>query len=159
MPAETIEAAYQAQIAEVVGTLFRTMLETEIAPADVPQASGEMVTALVSFGGNWKGAFELECESTSALNFARRFLQCDDIAEFNEEVRDAVGELANVVAGNLKQILPLGTTLGAPSIVEGKDYKVRVCREHVIGSTGFSTDVGFLTVRLIGESKANGEMA
>jgi chemotaxis protein CheX len=154
MDSKQIEQAYHTQIGEFVSTLFTTMLSTEIAPAEIKAFTGSTITALVAFGGKWTGVFAMECDQPSALDFARRFLQCDDLEDPNE-VRDALGELANVVAGNLKQILPQGTTLAAPSIVEGTNYTIRICGEHIVGSTGFSTKDSSLIVRLIQDSKTS----
>jgi len=43
----------------------------------------------------------------------------------DEDVRDALGELANMLAGNLKSVLPSGVVLSMPSVIEGSDYSLR----------------------------------
>jgi len=118
-----MQAAYQTAVDEAVTSLFHTMLATDVVPAEPKDTHQETVTALIGFGGNWRGAFEFECGRPEALVFARRFMQAEDLTEFNEDVRDTVGELANVIAGNLKSVLPSGLTMSAPTIIEGKDYK------------------------------------
>jgi chemotaxis protein CheX len=149
-----IEQSYETQIDELVGSVFRTMLEADVATS--AQAHPDpAVTALIAFGGNWSGGFELRLDYQSAVALARAFLQTDDMNEFNDDVRDAIGELANVIAGNLKAILPLGTTLGAPSIVEGKDYAIRICGQHVVGSTSFASSLGSFDIRLVEDLKTN----
>jgi len=150
MPMQT---AYHAAVDEAVTSLFRTMLATEVAPAEHKDTHQETVTALVGFGGGWQGAFEFECGRPEAVAFAQRFMQADDLNEFNEDVRDTVGELANVIAGNLKSVLPAGITMSAPTIIEGKDYKITVCGEKLLDSATFSTDAGCFTVRLIEDPK------
>jgi chemotaxis protein CheX len=130
------------------------MLSTDVAPAEVKPHGGATLTALVAFGGKWHGAFALECDQPSALKFARRFLQCDDLEDPNE-VRDAIGELANVIAGNVKQILPPGTTLATPSMIEGTNYTIRVCGERTVGTAGFVSDDTSLIVRLIEDSTSS----
>jgi chemotaxis protein CheX len=149
-----IEQSYEEQIGEVVGSVFRTMLEADVSttPQELPDPS---VTALIAFGGKWSGGFELRLDYASAVTLAQRFLQADDMNEFNDDVRDAIGELANVIAGNLKAILPLGTTLGAPSIVEGKDYAIRICGQHVVGASSFASDLGSFDIRLVEDMKLN----
>lgn len=150
-----IETAYESEIGEIVGTLFRTMVGTEVSLAAPTSPDADTVTALIAFGGKWSGGFELICGRTSALTFAQRFLQSDELSEFNDDVRDALGELANVIAGNLKQALPPGTNMGAPTIVEGKDYVIRVQGQHVLGTTTFTSDAGSFAVRLIEDMKLN----
>ncbi len=153
MASTALQSAYQAAIDEAIANLFLTMLATEVAQIDEEPSHHEFVTALLGFGGTWKGAFAFECGRAQALAFARRFMQDDNLVEFNEDVRDTVGELANVIAGNLKSFLPAGVTMSPPTIIEGSDYKIRVCREKLVGSTAFSTDVGSFFVSLIEDSK------
>jgi len=149
-----IERSYGEQIDEVVGSVFRTMLEADVAatPQEHPDPA---VTALIAFGGKWSGGFELRLDYGSAVALARAFLQAEDMNEFNDDVRDAIGELANVIAGNLKAILPLGTTLGAPSIVEGKDYAIRICGQHIVGASSFASSLGSFDIRLVEDMKLN----
>jgi len=47
-------------------------------------------------------------------------------------VRDALGELANMLAGNLKSVLPSGVVLSMPSVIEGSDYSLRICGKRLI---------------------------
>lgn len=149
-----IEQSYEEQISELVTSVFSTMLEAEVSA--VPQEHPDpAVTALIAFGGNWHGGFELRLDYSSAVTLAQRFLQADDMSEFNDDVRDAIGELANVIAGNLKAILPLGTTLGAPSIVEGKDYAIRICGQHIVGASSFASSLGSFDIRLVEDMKQN----
>ena len=78
------------------------------------------------FAGTWKGDLVLECHWPQARCFAQRFLQTEDIDEFSEDIPSTVAELANIIAGNLKSVLPAGVSIGTPSIFEGKDYSIRV---------------------------------
>lgn len=47
-------------------------------------------------------------------------------ANQTEGARDSLGELCNVLAGNLKPLLPPGVGLSTPSVVKGADYSLRV---------------------------------
>jgi CheY-specific phosphatase CheX len=48
-------------------------------------------------------------------------------ATIDDDVRDALGELANMLAGNLKSVLPGGAVLSMPSVIEGSDYSLQIC--------------------------------
>ena len=39
-----------------------------------------------------------------------------------------MGELANMIGGNLKSVLPKGVTLSLPCVMEGKNYSFHVCK-------------------------------
>ena len=58
-------------------------------------------------------------------------------AAIDDDVRDVMGELANMVAGNLKSLLPRGVDLSMPSVVEGSDYALRVCGVNAVERTDF----------------------
>jgi CheY-specific phosphatase CheX len=49
----------------------------------------------------------------------------------DDVVRDVLGELANMIGGNLKCVLTPGIRLSMPSIVDGSDYSLRVCGAEV----------------------------
>ena len=54
-----------------------------------------------------------------------------------EEVRDALGELTNMLGGNLKALLPGPCFLGLPTVVSGHDYAVRVLESRLLLQVGF----------------------
>ena len=141
---------YKEGITSIVVDLFRTMMTTEVSPVPSErQSSHGQLTALVAFGGNWKGVLEFECGSAEAIQFARRFMQNDEYHEVNDDVRDALGEFANIVAGNLKALMLGKMTLCTPSVIEGSDYSVRICGGSIVGESWFSTEAGSFAIRLI----------
>ena len=44
----------------------------------------------------------------------------------NDDVRDVLGELANMIGGNIKCAVASGLRLSMPSVTDGSDYGVRV---------------------------------
>jgi len=63
------------------------------------------VTACVFLEGDWNGAVTLECTRDQACEFAGRFLQMDPPDTMDDDVRDALGELANMIGGNIKSAM------------------------------------------------------
>lgn len=150
-----LQSTYENEISQIVTDTFQTMLATDTAPTAAAPYGENVVTALVSFGGSWKGALALECGDRQAVLFAQRFLQMDDITEVNGDVCDSMGELANIVAGNLKSVLPSGLGLGTPSVVQGHEYRIRFCGGKIVTHCFFSTDVGVFSVYLVETSNEN----
>jgi chemotaxis protein CheX len=70
-------------------------------------------------------------------------------AAIDDDVRDVMGELANMVAGNLKSLLPRGVDLSMPSVVEGSDYSLRVCGVNAVERMTFSSTTGIFRITLI----------
>jgi chemotaxis protein CheX len=151
----SLARSYESEINETVMDLFGTMLNTEAIPTGENALPGkDLVTAIVAFAGAWNGDLVLDCCRAQALAFAQRFLQCEDLAEVGEEVISTIAELSNIVAGNLKAVLPSGTNISTPSVIEGAHH-VRVYRGKVINHTIFATDAGPFSVRLIEASNLN----
>lgn len=150
METQPLEHNYEAEINQTVLDLFRTMLNTEVTPTTEGVPPGQdMITAMMAFAGTWKGNLVLECDRAQALRFAQRFLQCDELDETSEDVSSSLAELSNIIAGNLKAVMPSGVNIGTPSVIEGQAYAVRICGGKVINHTVFATDAGPFSVRLV----------
>ncbi len=148
--------SYEAEINETVRDLFETMLATKAEPtANAIPRGADTITAIMAFAGSWKGDLLLECGRVQALAFAQRFLQADDLDPHSEDVTSTVAEMSNIIAGNLKVVLPAGVSMGTPSVVEGANYDVRICGGKVINETFFVTDAGPFAIRLIEASGQN----
>lgn len=115
-------------IEQIVENVFQTMMGLEVHTSDAPwPPRSELITASISLMGGWKGAVLVECGLEEAFLFASRMIGIDTPTELNDDVRDALGELANMVGGNLKSILPGGVELSLPSVIWGSHYTVGIC--------------------------------
>jgi chemotaxis protein CheX len=116
------------EITQIVQSVFETMLGLEVAECRTPWTPpSHPMTSAVHLSGNWNGALFLECSDAQARGFASRFLSIDPPAAVDDVVRDVLGEIANMIGGNLKCVLPPGMQLSMPSVVDGTDYSLRVC--------------------------------
>lgn len=86
----------------------------------------ERYTACVQVSGGWNGAVILECSAAAARSVAGALLMVGPDEVSAEDVSDTVGELANVIGGNLKALLPGPSRLSVPSVTSGDHYAVRV---------------------------------
>ncbi len=84
----------------------------EWAPA--PLAEPEVMRASVDIRGEWDGTVTLEMSPAAALTAARTMLTLDEVG--HEDVLDALGELVNMIGGNIKSLLPSGSALGLPMV-------------------------------------------
>ncbi len=84
----------------------------EWSPA--PLAEPEVVRASVEIRGEWDGAVTLEMPPAAALTATRTMLTRDEVD--HGDVLDALGELVNMIGGNIKSLLPSGSTLGLPMV-------------------------------------------
>jgi chemotaxis protein CheX len=104
--------------------IFEVMLGLPLGrvTADPPVVAD--VTVMVGFSGQRRGVFGLHCQANTACRLATLLLGAET-DEFDERVLDAVGEIANMVAGNFKSKVPaLGENclLSVPTVISGADY-------------------------------------
>jgi chemotaxis protein CheX len=128
MPTDLRTAIRTDEVAQIVESVFGTMLSLDVSPSGAPWfPSGNRLTSAVHLTGDWNGAVLLECNKTQACRFAERFLGTDPCDAVDDVVRDVLGELANMIGGNMKGVLDARVHLSMPSVVDGSDYSLRFC--------------------------------
>lgn len=148
---QSIENASQrSAIARIVEEVFLTMLGLEVSPVDgsLPSADGGL-TATVEFSGEWHGAVVLRCTGPQAALFAAKMLGEEEVPEVNDEVRDVLGELANVVGGNMKSFLCPGVALSLPRVSDVNDESVDLSRSNVLTEVNFASEADVFQVALL----------
>lgn len=91
--------------------------------SQLPQGSHE-ISAFIGMVGKRNGTVALNLSQRAALFVAKRFAGVD-YAELHEEVLDAVGEITNIIAGQMKAELDYGFVhISCPSMIIGGDYRV-----------------------------------
>ena len=116
-PDPSVEIDCSAALSEIVMAIFQSMLGLEVAPggpAGVP-AGQPRVVARVGFGGRSSGCLTLETGVEQARRFAGRFLRSEAPAD-DDTVLDIIGELINMICGNLKSTLAPGAVLSMPEV-------------------------------------------
>lgn len=130
-------------IQEVTEGVWSTMLgmplrlQWESAP---PQESHDYVTSWVSISGSWSGTITIGCSSAAARRAAAAMFGVVPEEASAEEVNDAMGEVANIIGGNLKGLLTGPATLSLPSVAEGFDTSLHVPDFVAVQSTRFDSE-------------------
>lgn len=141
---------FGAAIGQITENVFQTMMGIEVRLADSPfPRVGELITAVVSLAGSWKGAVLVECGLEAAFLLTSRMLGVELPTSLNDDVRDALGELANMVGGNLKAVLPGGVGLSLPTVVWGQNYRMQICRAGKRSQWVFESDEVTFAVGLV----------
>lgn len=117
----------ETDIAEIVQGVWDAMLGLEIEL--VPGLSGavdDLVTGSVTVTGATDCVVALQLRPEGAWAFAAAMfgMPTDEVTE--DEVADAVGELTNMVGGNIKSLLPEPSLLSLPTVSRGAPVRVRV---------------------------------
>jgi len=125
-------------VAQIVESIFVTMMDLEVSASETPSLPvGDRLTSSVYLEGDWNGAVSLECNREQACQFAGRLLSMDPPATVDDDVRDALGELANMIGGNLKSSMDANARLSMPSVIVGGDYELRICGSEIRNRLAF----------------------
>lgn len=137
-------------VEEIVESIFSTMLNIDLQTDNSTSApAGDRMTSAVFLEGDWNGALSLECSQQQACQLAGHFLGGDPPETANDDVRDVLGELANMIGGNIKSLIPGEIRLSMPSVIDGHDYALRICGSAVEDKVGFRFDGGVFWVTLL----------
>ncbi len=149
MPTELQLEPYRTDISGLAESVFLSMLGLAVQPGDAESLpDSEIITGAVYYAGPWQGAILFQCNRGQACEFTARLMGIPQPLELNDDVRDAVGELTNIIGGNLKPILPHGIALSMPSVVEGCPSSLRICGNSPAIRLAFASEAGtfWLTV-------------
>lgn len=142
--------AYDTEVCRIVQDVLETMTQYPVEPARIPYTEHpDRTTCAVYFTGEWSGAILLECSLQMAFSFTAQLMRIPKPLQFDDDVYDALGELANMIGGNLKSVLPRGVSLSMPSVVEGSNYSVRVCGANRNKKISFISPDGPFWVTLV----------
>jgi len=121
---------YAQDIATATQEIFSSMVMLEVSPGEpFKRADSNLinsVSGIIGLTGEVKGMLAIHLPDTAALATTTAFLGMD-VEEIDEDVCDAIGELANMLGGSIKAILdPAGglVQISIPSVIHGAEYSV-----------------------------------
>ena len=133
-------AEIEAEIEQITRAIWASLFELPLSTDGAGSSSSEpAVTACVQIVGSWQGAVMLQCPLSLATTLADQMFQAGS-APTLEEVRDALGELTNMLGGNLKAVLPGPSQISLPTVAVGSDYDVGVPDATVLARGSFTCD-------------------
>ena len=66
-----------------------------------------------------------------------------------DEIGDALGELTNMVAGNIKALLPESCSISLPTVAQGLSYEINVVGTSAVATVPFTCIDDPLVVTLV----------
>ena len=118
MSVETVVT--QDDLAEMVEQVWVSYLDPEGVHPLIPTGDDGQpseVHSSVSITGSWTGHVVYASSTLAARKAAAAFLAMDPDEVSQEDVSDVLGELANIVGGNVKAMLPPGALMSLPQVV------------------------------------------
>ena len=109
--------------------VFASMIFIDIEPqaaSDEPVSEfAPNITSLIGLAGDMKGILAIHCPEKVALEITSSMLGMD-VDDLGEDAKDAIGEIANMVAGGLKESLATAEKnieIAIPTTVVGKSIR------------------------------------
>jgi chemotaxis protein CheX len=150
-----------AEVIEIVDRIGELQLGWTVAPSAPEEAVADLdetsTTATVELMGDFDGAVHISCTGQVARAAAAQMFSSSPASLSTAEIRDALGEIANMVAGNLKGRVPGASSLSLPTVVEGRGLEVRRLGSEDLATIGFLVPDGRILVRVLRTVQGNGD--
>ncbi len=143
-------------IATFTKEIWTLVLGQAIAETNQPLfKDANLINSSVHITGAWRGTVVLVLPTAVARNAAAGMFAMDEAAMTQLHVHDAVGELVNMIGGNLKSLLPPPCFLSLPSVTHGQDVEINIIGGRCLGKMTFETADGIFLVAVM-EHAADG---
>jgi chemotaxis protein CheX len=122
--------------------VFEIMLGCKLEVRNDLVESAFEFTAMVGLAGQLCGLLSLRCSAQSAVVMASKMLGVE-LKQGDEQMFDAIGEIANMIAGNFKNKLTgMGDhcMLSVPTVITGSDYSCRSMSDGSLLEVNFRFD-------------------
>jgi chemotaxis protein CheX len=145
------------EILEIATSIWETLFTMPLERGDGAAILDRSVTGCVHIDGAWQGAVLLECGEPLAGTLAGQLFQSSSPTP--EEVRDTVGELTNMLAGNIKALLPEPSRISLPAVALGGEHALTVMGTRPVSTIPLRCDDAPLVVTLLQSTREEGAEA
>ncbi|MGL1935660.1 MAG: chemotaxis protein CheX [Fibrobacterales bacterium] len=107
---------------------FSTMIGIKIVPGKIilkdKAQTGHDISGIIGLSGGARGAISLSFPKAAALEIVSKFIG-EEMTALDDDVTDAIGELANIIAGYAKKDLTqFNIQISLPSVITGEGHSV-----------------------------------
>lgn len=124
---KSVVERFEGDLDRATNEVFSTMLGVGCTPAPAEvESAGESLSAVIGLAGALSGSLVLYTSSEAATRMAEKMMGIAPEG-VDEMVRDAIGEVCNMIAGAWKGFDPAlasGCLLSTPTIVSGSSYEL-----------------------------------
>ena len=124
------ETDLRSYVIHATKEVFSTMVMMDVmdtSPVQEPVTRFHFsITGMVGLAGTYTGIHSIHCPIPFAMKITSNMLGMD-VDEVGEDVNDALGEIANMLGGYVKQLLSKGgldISLSIPTVISGEEYTI-----------------------------------
>ena len=117
------------KIVRATEEIFNTMIFLEIAagePLTQEERVPSHVSAMIGLSGDFSGMLSIHCPDLVGPAIAGAMLGMD-LEEVDADVKDALGEISNMLAGGIKEAFAaekIALEIAIPTAISGKSYTI-----------------------------------
>lgn len=117
-----------------------------------PAQMDQPIAACAQIVGDWQLAVLLYCPIALARHAAEVMFAAAKDGATTDDIQDVLGEMINIISGNIKGVLSGSNRLSLPHIVNG-DFALRLPRHVLLSEASFIYAGQSLVVQLLGEDR------
>jgi chemotaxis protein CheX len=125
---------------------FASMMKTKVVPGKIFLVKGSNlhhdISGIIGLSGGAKGTITLSFPRLTAVKTVSAFIG-EKIVTMDDTVKDAIGELANIVAGAAKKDLTqFKISISLPTVIIGENHEVQGGKEVTPMAVPFESPFG-----------------
>jgi len=129
---------------------FSAMAGIDLGSCDSHSVHDEMlISALLHYNDGAGGSVLIECGQKLAFELTSRVMSVPAPDFLDNDVRDVIGELANIIGGNLKALMPPDTRISMPEVLNGPEGRLFLSSEKRLSRICLACDIGCCSVSLL----------
>lgn len=136
------------EIADVVRTIWEAVFQWDLEEV-AEQELGPARTGFIQVAGVWEGAIVCVASEELVQEITSHLFRLGPGELTVELLHDALGELTNMIGGNLKALLPGPSFLCLPAVIQGSNYSICVPSAQEVAEATFLSRGRPMTVRLL----------
>lgn len=148
------------EIFQLIQYIWATVLEVDVAPSRAA-LSADMgdgfLTGCVHITGDWEGTMTLSCPEELASLASSILLEVDQEAVTVDDMLDTVGELTNMIAGNLKGLIRGTCHISVPVVAHGLGRRFTAPGKNLLQRVTFESGGQTFEVMLLEGTVTAGE--
>jgi CheY-specific phosphatase CheX len=146
----------ETELRQIAEDTWKIVLDAELEPSAksfAPADIDDCIAATAQIAGDWQLAVVIYGSAAMARQAATVMFGTAQEDDAPEDMQDAMCELVNIVAGNIKGVLSGSSHLSLPSLIRGNDFKLTFPRHILLSEAAFKYLGEPVVVSLLGEDK------
>ena len=145
----------EAEISQFVADIWSTFLNKKVSVTDKPfkpEGKNNTLAGCVQIAGEWQGTVTLYAPRELSKKIAAVIYGLDETEVDTKQTQDIIGEITNIIAGNIKSILPVPCSISLPSVAI-TDYDLHHPGSQTLTAVNFTCEGLPFLVAMLQEGK------